>query len=492
MNFQPSEMVKITVPLVVAYYLAEHPLPPRLVPIALSGILVVVPTVLIAKQPDLGTSLLIAASGVFVLFLSGMSWRVITVLGAAGAACAPILWYSMHDYQRQRVLTFLDPEVDPLGSGYHIIQSKIAIGSGGTYGKGWLNGTQSQLEFLPERSTDFVFAVLSEEFGLMGVLVLLTVYMLVVLRGLHIAQHAQDAFGAHGRRKHYPDVLRLRVRQHRHGQWPAPGRRAAPAAHQLWRDVTGDRDGRDGHPDVVAHAPAPALLTRNRDMSVTPRGATWTARARMMASCAMLAGAMAGPATAQPFDYEKDFSQFAAEVAARRGLDLARVRSLLEQATYSKRVVDAMNRPAERKPWYKYRPIFLTKVRIDGGVAFWKQHARTLERARGTYGVPPEIVVAIIGVETLYGTRKGKIRVLDSRRDARISFSAPGRFLSPGTGGVSRPRRRGGARRRFRSGVVRRRHGCSAVHLEQLSRLCRGLRRRWPARPHGQPGGCDR
>jgi rod shape determining protein RodA len=195
-NFQPSEMAKITVPLMVAYYLAERPLPPRLWAVAVGGALVVAPTVLIAKQPDLGTALLIAASGVFVLFLSGMSWRVIALLAALGAACAPVLWYFfMHDYQRQRVLTFLAPEDDPLGAGYHIIQSKIAIGSGGSYGKGWLNGTQSQLEFLPERSTDFVFAVLSEEFGLMGVVALLTVYLLVVFRGLHIALNAQDAFG---------------------------------------------------------------------------------------------------------------------------------------------------------------------------------------------------------------------------------------------------------------------------------------------------------
>ncbi len=194
-NFQPSEMAKLTVPLMVAYYLAERQLPPRLLAIVVGGLLALVPTLLIAKQPDLGTALLIGASGAFVLFLAGVSWRLILLVGALGGACAPVLWYLMHDYQRQRVLTFLDPEQDPLGAGYHIIQSKIAIGSGGGYGKGWLNGTQSQLEFLPERTTDFVFAVLSEEFGFMGVLVLLMVYMLVVFRGLHIAQHAQDAFG---------------------------------------------------------------------------------------------------------------------------------------------------------------------------------------------------------------------------------------------------------------------------------------------------------
>ena len=194
-NFQPSEMAKITVPLMLAYYFAERPLPPGFLRLVAAGIMIVVPTLLIAKQPDLGTSLLIASSGCFVLFLSGMSWRLIGLISLLAAAAAPALWYVMHDYQRRRVLTFLDPEQDPLGSGYHIIQSKIAIGSGGLYGKGWLNGTQSQLDFLPERSTDFVFAVFSEEFGLLGAIALLAVYLFVVLRGLYIATQAQDTFG---------------------------------------------------------------------------------------------------------------------------------------------------------------------------------------------------------------------------------------------------------------------------------------------------------
>lgn len=194
-NFQPSEMLKIIVPMMIAYFLAERPLPPRLTRILGAAALVMVPTLLIARQPDLGTALLIASSGVFVLFLAGMSWRLIAALVLLASASAPLLWYFMHDYQRQRVLTFLDPQNDPLGAGYHIIQSKIAIGSGGIYGKGWLNGTQSQLDFLPERSTDFVFAVFSEEFGLLGVVVLLAVYAFVVLRGLVMALEVQDTFG---------------------------------------------------------------------------------------------------------------------------------------------------------------------------------------------------------------------------------------------------------------------------------------------------------
>ena len=195
LNFQPSEAAKVTVPLMLAYYFADRPLPPGFLRLLLAALMIVVPTLLIAKQPDLGTALLIASSGCFVLFLSGMSWRLIVAVAALAAAAAPALWYLMHDYQRRRVLTFLNPEQDPLGAGYHIIQSKIAIGSGGLYGKGWLNGTQSQLDFLPERSTDFIFAVFSEEFGLLGALVLLAAYLFVVLRGLHIATQAQDTFG---------------------------------------------------------------------------------------------------------------------------------------------------------------------------------------------------------------------------------------------------------------------------------------------------------
>jgi rod shape determining protein RodA len=157
---------------------------------------VFVPTLLVAAQPDLGTAILIAASGIFVLFLSGMSWKLIACAAVLVAAFIPILWFFlMHDYQRDRVMMLLNPESDPLGAGYHIIQSKIAIGSGGFSGKGWLHGTQSQLEFLPERHTDFIFAVLAEELGLQGVLVLLALYLGLITRGLVIAAKAQTTFG---------------------------------------------------------------------------------------------------------------------------------------------------------------------------------------------------------------------------------------------------------------------------------------------------------
>jgi rod shape determining protein RodA len=193
-RFQPSEMMKLSLPLMVAWYLSEARLPPSPLRLLASAAFIIVPVVLIARQPDLGTSLLIASAGFFVLFLAGLQWKLLALLGGLTTAGLPVLWHFMRDYQRQRVISFLNPEQDPLGAGYHIIQSKIAIGSGGLFGKGWLNGTQSHLEFLPERSTDFIFAVLGEEFGLIGILVLLLLYAFIVVRGIYIATQAQDTF----------------------------------------------------------------------------------------------------------------------------------------------------------------------------------------------------------------------------------------------------------------------------------------------------------
>jgi len=195
LRFQPSELLKVAVPMMLAWFLSSRPLPPGAWRILMGALLIGVPTLLIFKQPDLGTSVLVAASGGMVLFLAGMSWRLIAALAALAGALAPVLWYLMRDYQRQRVLTFLDPTTDPLGSGYHIIQSQIAIGSGGVYGKGWFNGTQSHLEFLPERTTDFIFAVLGEEWGLAGALVLMAIYLFIIWRGLYIATQAEDTYG---------------------------------------------------------------------------------------------------------------------------------------------------------------------------------------------------------------------------------------------------------------------------------------------------------
>lgn len=195
-RFQPSELIKLAVPLMVARYIGNRPLPPTMKTLSLALLMVFVPTILIAKQPDLGTSILIAASGIFVIFLAGISWKIIATAVAAISAFIPILWFFlMRPYQKVRVQTLFNPESDPLGAGYHIIQSKIAIGSGGLSGKGWLQGTQSQLEFIPERHTDFIFAVIAEEWGLIGVIALLTLYLFIIGRGLFLASQAQTAFG---------------------------------------------------------------------------------------------------------------------------------------------------------------------------------------------------------------------------------------------------------------------------------------------------------
>ena len=194
MRFQPSELVKLTLPMMVAWYLHTRELPPRWLTLAAVAMLIVAPALLIAKQPDLGTALLVAASGVFAVFLAGLAWwRILLVLGAAAAA-APVAWHFMHEYQRNRLRMFLDPESDPLGNGWHIIQSEIAVGSGGWFGKGWHHGTQSRLEFLPEHTTDFVFAVFSEEWGLIGVIALIALYLFIVGRGLMIAANARDTY----------------------------------------------------------------------------------------------------------------------------------------------------------------------------------------------------------------------------------------------------------------------------------------------------------
>ena len=195
-RFQPSEILKLVLPLTLAWYLADRTLPPRLFHILVCLVILGIPAVLILKQPDLGTALLIAASGLFVLFMAGMGWRYI--FGAVVLAIAsawPMWMFVLKDYQKQRILTMLDPESDKLGAGWNIIQSKTAIGSGGWEGKGWMQGTQSHLDFLPESHTDFIIAVLSEEFGLRGVLLLMGIYLLILLRGFWIGVRASTSFG---------------------------------------------------------------------------------------------------------------------------------------------------------------------------------------------------------------------------------------------------------------------------------------------------------
>lgn len=194
-TFQPSEIMKVGVPMMVAWLFTRRSLPPNLLDLFIALVLVALPVVLVILQPDLGTAILIAFSGLLVIFLAGVSWKHMVALLLLVGAAAPMMWfYALHDYQRRRILTLLDPWADPLGAGYHTIQSIIAVGSGGLYGKGWLNGSQTQLEFIPERSTDFIYAVFAEEFGLFGGVVLIAVYLFIVGRGLMISFYAQDTY----------------------------------------------------------------------------------------------------------------------------------------------------------------------------------------------------------------------------------------------------------------------------------------------------------
>jgi rod shape determining protein RodA len=193
-QIQPSEIMRIAMPMMLAWYFSKREGKPTIANFAVGGLLLLVPVALIMKQPDLGTSLLITASGFYVLFLAGLSWKFLLGGFIAFAASTPILWSMLHDYQRRRIEILLDPTQDPLGAGYHTIQAIIAVGSGGIAGKGWLNGTQAQLDFLPERSTDFIFAVFGEEFGLLGNLLLLLLFSLIIMRGLVIASQAQSTF----------------------------------------------------------------------------------------------------------------------------------------------------------------------------------------------------------------------------------------------------------------------------------------------------------
>jgi len=193
-RFQPSEIMKLAVPMMAAWYLDKKPLPIDFKSLMIVSLYIFIPAVLIAKQPDLGTAIMVATGGICVIFLAGIRFRIVLFLMISLGITAPFLWQTLHEYQKQRIITLLDPERDPLGSGYHIIQSKIAIGSGGAFGKGWLLGSQSHLNFLPEHATDFIFAVSGEELGFIGCSTLIILIMLTSLRSLHIAREAQSTY----------------------------------------------------------------------------------------------------------------------------------------------------------------------------------------------------------------------------------------------------------------------------------------------------------
>lgn len=194
LRFQPSEIMKLAIPMMAAWYFDRKSLPIDIKSLVVASLMIFIPALLIAKQPDLGTAIMVTAAGLSVIFLAGLPMRILLMVSILIGLAAPLLWHVMHDYQKQRIYTLLNPEQDPLGSGYHIIQSKIAIGSGGAFGKGWLEGSQSHLNFLPEHATDFIFAVSGEEFGFVGSTILIILVILISLRGLYIARHAQTSF----------------------------------------------------------------------------------------------------------------------------------------------------------------------------------------------------------------------------------------------------------------------------------------------------------
>lgn len=193
-RFQPSEIMKLAIPMMAAWYFDRKPMPLRIKPLLIAAAMIFIPALLIAKQPDLGTAIMVAAAGLCVIFLAGLSKRILLITLLFFGLAAPVFWHIMHDYQKKRIFTLINPEQDPLGAGYHIIQSKIAIGSGGAFGKGWLAGSQSHLNFLPEHATDFIFAVSGEEFGFVGSTFLIALIILISLRSVHIAKNAQTSF----------------------------------------------------------------------------------------------------------------------------------------------------------------------------------------------------------------------------------------------------------------------------------------------------------
>ncbi len=469
--------------MMVAWFMHDRPLPPTFLQVVTMTLIVMVPAAMIAEQPDLGTAMLVIAAGGLAILLAGISVRVIlaSVLLAAGAV--PVLWHYMRDYQRARVFMFLNPESDPLGAGYNTIQAKIAIGSGGLFGKGWMNGTQAHLEFLPERSTDFIFAVMGEEFGLLGLLLLLVLYLALVGRGLWIASQAQDTFTRLLAGTLVAHVLLLRVRERGHGVRALADRRRAAAARERGRHVDGDPARRlryarrDWRPPEASRAMNGAQPTTTA--STGSRSAT---RARPVARGLLVAlGALAFSVLAHADDkanVEKARTAFLDKMVAEHGFDRAALTAALRSATIDPAILDAISRPAERVvPWYEYRAIFVNEARIAAGTRFWTEHAATIQTISERYGVAPEMLVAIVGVETYFGQRTGKYRVLDSLATLAFAYPPRAKFFSGELEQFLLLTREEGLDPEDAARLLRGRHGRGPVHPVELQDL-RGRRGR--------------
>ncbi len=421
-RFQPSELMKLAVPMLCAWYLHERPLPPNPPTLGMLALIILVPAGLTAAQPDLGTAILIAIGGGLLVIMAGLSvWYMIGAAAMAGVGAWVGWQYFLHDYQKQRVLTFFDPLVDPQGAGYHIIQSQIAIGSGGLFGKGWMHGSQSQLDYLPERHTDFIFAVIGEEFGLLGLSILLLLYS--------SWSHARctcvaDPGHLHAAAQRQPrvDLFRIRVHQRRHGQRPAARGRRATAAGQLWRHIDGDPAGELRYPHGALFAPQARRFLEALRHEMTPSLLRAGFAALLTLSCmAHAADAVTGLDVTRT-----DVKEFIAGMAQRQDFDAVALSGLLAEAQSQPRILELIQRPAERAlAWWEYRQRFINEERIAGGVKVWQAHRAELARIADRSGVPAEYLVAITGVETSYGRNMGRYRVLDAL--ATLGFDYPPR-----------------------------------------------------------------
>jgi rod shape determining protein RodA len=443
LRFQPSEVMKLAVPMMMAEFFADKPLPPRLSHLIVGALITSIPFILIAGQPDLGTALVVGWAGAVTLFLAGLSWLILLGLLSLLGAIVPLFWtFIMHDYQRQRVITFLNPESDPLGTGYHIIQSKIAIGSGGIYGKGWMNGTQSHLDFLPEGTTDFIFAAFSEEFGLVGGCMLLTLYFLIISRCLYMATRASDTYGRLlsgsltliffiyafvnvGMVSGLLPVVGLPLPLFSYGGTSLV---TIMAGFGMLMSIYSHR--------IVGNRCCNLNLWRRQRLIVKPP-VLLLVSILLLSSCAlpvdyksntvpipsMNEGTVAKDAvtvsnliinSGQKLSDRPDVKDFIQEMVAQHRFNAAQLHAIFNRVQTQHSIISAISRPAEAKPWHTYRTMFINTKRIQGGVDFWKTHSLALERAEQIYGIPPEYIIAIIGVETQYGSNMGKYRVLDA------------------------------------------------------------------------------
>ncbi len=454
LRFQPSEVMKLAVPMMMAGFFADKPLPPRLSHLIVGALITSIPFILIADQPDLGTALVVGWAGAVALFLAGLSWSILLGLVSLLCAIVPLFWtFIMHDYQRQRVLTFLNPESDPLGTGYHIIQSKIAIGSGGIYGKGWMNGTQSHLDFLPEGTTDFIFAAFAEEFGLVGGCMLLTLYFLIISRCLYMATRASDTYGRLlsgsltliffiyafvnvGMVSGLLPVVGLPLPLFSYGGTSLV---TIMASFGMLMSIYSHR--------IVRNRCCNLNLCKIQKLSVKPPILLFLF-ILLLSSCALPVNyrsttipiysvnedtAAKDSVTAsnliisgdQTFSDRSDVQNFIQEMVAQHRFNSAQLHTIFSRVQIQNSIISAMSRPAEAKPWHTYRSIFINEKRIQGGIDFWRANSSALERAEQIYGIPPEYIIAIIGVETQYGSNMGKYRVLDAL--STLAFDYPRR-----------------------------------------------------------------